>query len=109
MEKIEENNNFKINEEFIINLQILGKSLENLVKEETKVIETINNISKCIESKKQEKYKVEITRTEDEKNVEYLCGSFDSLDELVTNIDKFVERMRPVGYKKRRNSDIVFI
>ena len=89
-------NNFKINEEFIINLQILGKSLENLVKEETKVIETINNINKCIESKKEVKFEVEITRTEDGEKVEYLCGNVDSLDDLITNIDKFVERMRPI-------------
>ncbi len=100
MEKIKENNNLKIDEEFIKNFQSLGKSLENLVKEETKVIETINNINKCIESKKEVKFEVEITRTEDGEKVEYLCGSVDSLDELVTNIDDFVKvmRMRPKDY-----------
>ena len=86
MENIKENNNLKIDEEFIKKFQSLGKSLENLMKEETK--------------EKRVKFEVEITRTEDGEKVEYLCGTFDSLDKLVTNIDDFVKvmRIRPKDY-----------
>lgn len=46
-------------------------------------------------------YEVEITKIVDGKKVEYLVGTVKDLDELVNNIEEFIERMRPTGYKKK--------
>ena len=49
------------------------------------------------------KYVVEITKVTNEEKCEYLVGNFKNLDELVGNINKFVERMRPIGWKSKSN------
>lgn len=46
-------------------------------------------------------YEVEITKIVDGKRTEYLVGTVKDLDELVNNIEDFIERMRPVEYKKK--------
>lgn len=44
----------------------------------------------------EEKYQVEITKIVNGEKVEYLLGDVNSLDELIENIDSFVERMKPL-------------
>lgn len=46
------------------------------------------------------KYQVEITKIVDEKPVEYLLGDVNSLEELISNIDSFIERMKPLKKDK---------
>lgn len=46
--------------------------------------------------KMEEKYQVEITKIVNGEKVEYLLGDVNSLDELIENIDSFVERMKPL-------------
>lgn len=45
-----------------------------------------------------EEYEVQIIKMVNGEKVESLLGYVNSLDELVANIDKFVERMRPLPY-----------
>ena len=47
------------------------------------------------------KYEVEITKIIDGEKCEYLSGYVNDLDELVENIEVFIERMRPVGDVKK--------
>ena len=46
-------------------------------------------------------YQVEITKIVDGKKTEYLCGDVKSIDDLVENIESFVERMRPLTKEQK--------
>lgn len=57
------------------------------------------------------RYEVQITKFVDGKPCELLVGNTNALDELINNMDKFVERMmpldRPKAIKSEDNNELV--
>ena len=112
--KLIKNENIRFNLNDVLSNEWTKAHIHNQEKKETIVINTDSKYKSPVDvakkirknfgedvkvsgtKEKEEKFEVEITRTEDGEKVEYLYGNVDSLDDLITNIDKFVERMRPI-------------